>query len=440
MMRKELLRIILKLIVLILWGMQLAVVTGCSNGIQSAVERGDVETVARMLTETPGIIGEFDDEGKTLLHRAALQGRVNVAQLLLNRGAKIDERSRDGNSVTPLHLAASGGHLEMVKQLLRSGADVKLTASSDFFRWDALMFAIEGNHKEMVEFLLANGAFAGVTGAMRVKINPLLFAARRGNVEIAEMLLNNGAEADINNRIGGDTLHEAVYVGNYDVVELLLRRGADISTRTRFGKTPLHLMLYWKKERSKLVKLLLENGADVDAIDINKNTPLHIAAYNGFIESAKLLLERGASPNRKNGKGLTSSDIAGRRGHGAVWRLFKSLHNTTQAGDYNAAAGIVKKYPQLIHLEDDEGKTPLILAVEGNHLKIAGMLIANGADVNTSSKFKKIQLLHGMVAKIIVPKVGRIKYVEDVKTPLQIADTKNFTGMAQLLRTKGATK
>lgn len=52
-----------------------------------------------------------DHLGRTLLHHAALRGHVGPMRLLLEAGAKIEEKSGPDGCV-PLHSAAIGGHLE----------------------------------------------------------------------------------------------------------------------------------------------------------------------------------------------------------------------------------------------------------------------------------------------------------------------------------------
>mmetsp|Transcript_44479 Transcript_44479/g.107155 ORF Transcript_44479/g.107155 Transcript_44479/m.107155 type:complete len:100 (-) Transcript_44479:298-597(-) len=60
------------------------------------------------------------------LHLAALWNHVEIAKLLLNRGAGIDERNKD--DLTPLALASSKGQLEVVRLFLERGANVEASA------------------------------------------------------------------------------------------------------------------------------------------------------------------------------------------------------------------------------------------------------------------------------------------------------------------------
>jgi ankyrin len=211
-----------------------------------------------------------------------------------------------------------------------------------------------------------------------------------------------------------------------------------VNQRNYRGKTPLHVILYWKKEQVDIVRLLLDNGADVNAATRGGSTPLHVAASRGLIGCAELLLERGAAVDLMDELGRTPLYKAERSGGKSMVGLLLSLHTASRMGDLAVVSSLLDKYPQLIHLRDKEGKTPLHHAVENNHVKIAALLITRGANINIKSKFRRIELLHGVVAKLLVPRVGRVKMVTDRNTPLTIAVKKGYKEMVQLLEEHGA--
>ena len=67
-------------------------------------------------------MNHVDSNGLTALHWAALNGHLEVVKLLVESGADVDHVSEKG--WTALHCAAYNGHLEVVKLLVESGADV----------------------------------------------------------------------------------------------------------------------------------------------------------------------------------------------------------------------------------------------------------------------------------------------------------------------------
>lgn len=429
-------RIIRLIIIIILAALLIWLSAGCSGGIYRAVDNGDLEAVTMMLEKDPNALHTRDKKGYSLLHRAALEGQKEMVELLISRGAVVDEWTRDGNTVTPLHLAADQGHKDIVLLLIEKGADVNRIARGNYFRWTPLSFASVKGRKDVVKLLIQKGA--NVKPGGKSKLNPLLFAVYKGHRDIVELLLDNGAELGVKNQQAWGLLHEAVYERHKDVAELLISKGVDVNHTDYRGKTPLHLIIYWKREALDIVRLLLDNGADVNAATDEGSTPLHFAVFNGFEKCAALLLERGAALDLKDDQGQTPLLLAVRSGRKSVVRLLLSLHTASRKGDLGVVSSLLKKYPQLIHLGDLEGKTPLYHAVENNHIKIAELLIANGANVNAKSKYKRIELLHGVVAKLLVPRVGRIKMVTDQNTPLSIAVKKEYKEMAQLLKEHGA--
>jgi len=103
---------------------------GCSSSNQHSAYRsihgdardGNAALVAEDLKQNPAQINLPDDAGLTPLHLAASACHTNVVTLLLNTGAKIDCKSKDG--ATPLHLAAQEGYGDVVNLLLTNGAPI----------------------------------------------------------------------------------------------------------------------------------------------------------------------------------------------------------------------------------------------------------------------------------------------------------------------------
>ena len=100
-----------------------------SESLWSAVALGDVEAVGRFLSKDAGALTNLHPQfGLQPLQWAALNGRREAVAALLDRGAPVDGRSRDGHSA--LHGAAFMGHDAVVDLLLQRGADVQ-AASRD---------------------------------------------------------------------------------------------------------------------------------------------------------------------------------------------------------------------------------------------------------------------------------------------------------------------
>jgi len=424
---------IIKLIALIVIFLLAFLMAGCSNRMFHEVENGDIDSVRALLDKDPALIRTRDKDGYTMLHLAAKAGRLQLVELLVARGTPVDIRSHDGSNRTPLHLAAGENQLDTVTLLLEKGADIDAMSKGERYKgWSALAFAAWNNHKDMVELLLRKGA--PVKRFTKNKINPLWFPVYRGYKDIAELMLAKGAVADVPDSQQWGCLHIAAIKGYRDLVQLLLEHGADVNQKS-YSRIPLHSITYWKRDHKEITRLLLAYGAEVNATNDYLETPLHQTARYGFTGSAALLLEKGAAVDMINDQEQTPLDLADRAGRKDVVRLLLSMHTAAKQGNLAVVKALVKTYPQLINSTDLDYKTPLHHAAENNHLKVADLLIANGARVNTRCKYKSIQLLSGVVAKILVPRLGRVKRIEDQKTPLDFALQNGFSQMADLLKT-----
>ncbi|KXZ41726.1 hypothetical protein GPECTOR_304g828 [Gonium pectorale] len=130
-------------------------------------------------------------EGSTPLHVAAEGGHSDVVKELLQRGANKEAR-RNEDVETPLYAAVKNGHLKVVQELLNSEADVNVKYKDDA---TPLHMAAEGGHLEVVKALLRKGANkeASLKTAERT---PLHHAVENGQEEMVACLLTNGADVD----------------------------------------------------------------------------------------------------------------------------------------------------------------------------------------------------------------------------------------------------
>jgi len=92
--------------------------------------------------------------GNTPLLLASREGRLEIAELLLDKGANIEAKNEGGG--TPLLIASQGGRLEIVALLLQSGANVE--AQGNVTGNTSLLHASSNGHLEIVALLVAKGA------------------------------------------------------------------------------------------------------------------------------------------------------------------------------------------------------------------------------------------------------------------------------------------
>lgn len=204
---------------------------------------------------------------------AAQHGQLHVLQYLMttfpglidiNRGASIVSKQQkiETHNVPPLVAACTISKLEVVKYLIKNGADVKKCS---------------------------------LTGA-----NPVRAAAYYGYIDIVEYLLENGADIDKPNCIGSSPLLAAAHNGGHEITRYLIERGANWDQRTIEGYTAIHEAAH--KGDTPVCKVLLELGMSpffAPSHPMSKDyvpCPLFLAASVGNQEVFDLLLNHPACP------------------------------------------------------------------------------------------------------------------------------------------------
>jgi hypothetical protein len=128
-----------------------------------------------------------DEQERTkTLHDAAVDGDIDQVQLLLSRGANVNEKNRMG--WTPLHTAVRNRRLALIEPLLAKGADINAT---DNRGQTPLMAAVYIGQKDAAELLIAKGADINIIAGGD---NALSLAKKRRNTEIADLLVKHGAK------------------------------------------------------------------------------------------------------------------------------------------------------------------------------------------------------------------------------------------------------
>jgi ankyrin repeat protein len=209
---------------------------GTVETLVEAVLAGDVDAAAALLRD--GLLPDSRSEGTTPLYTAAVQGETELVRMLLRAGADPNLRSGDRTEGTPLCASACHGHTEIVRALLAHGADPNLREDE---LWTPLRWAAAHGHEEVARALLAAGADPDLEA-------PLVEASRRGSLGVVKALLEHGANPNAADAEGRTALEIAAEWAAKDVeaelvarVDLLVgtlehgRKGGEITTQ----KTPL---------------------------------------------------------------------------------------------------------------------------------------------------------------------------------------------------------
>jgi len=288
-----------------------------------ACQSGNVETVREMM---PYLNAE--DLNHSLI-TACRSGKAQVVDLLLT-SPEVSADPPDARD-SPLFLASSGLHLDIMKSLLAQGADPMRRSDN----------ASERGHFSIHDF------------GSEKKPGPTPFHAICGASE----------NRDISRNKSDNTLLKECF-------QVLSEAGCDINATDNLGKTPLHYSVNqneYGRANNVLSVLLLQAGADPMAVDSQGNTPLHLVQlHKESAPTVEALIRHGADINAKR-----ASD-----GRTMLHTAVESIHGLDLE--------VVKPHVKDWNVTDDKGDTPLhiILSKSYDPEKVLGDLLQAGADPN----------------------------------------------------------
>nr|XP_040037969.1 ankyrin-2b isoform X6 [Gasterosteus aculeatus aculeatus] len=394
---------------------------------------------------------ENGKSGFTPLHIAAHYGNVNVATLLLNRGAAVDFTARNG--ITPVHVASKRGNTNMVALLLDRGSQIDGKTRDGL---TPLHCAARSGHDRAVELLLERGA--PLLARTKNGLSPLHMAAQGDHVECVKHLLLHKAPVDDVTLDYLTALHVAAHCGHYRVTKLLLDKRANPNARALNGFTPLHIAC--KKNRVKVMELLVKYGASIQAITESGLTPIHVAAFMGHLNIVLLLLQNGASPDVSNIRGETALHMAARAGQVEVVRCLlrngamvdararedqTPLHIASRLGKTEIVQLLLQ---HMAHPDaaTTNGYTPLHISAREGQVDTASVLLEAGASHSLATK-KGFTPLHVAskygsldVAKLLLQRQAPPDLAgKNGLTPLHVSAHYDNQKVALLLLDKGAS-
>ena len=186
-------------------------------------------------------------ESTTPLIIAAIEGNDEIVSVLAQNGAKLDLKGNfhlhDGsrvNGATALYCATFMDHYNILQELIDYGANVNVSTDNDGS--SPLRIACGNGDLNLVQYLLEHGA--DVNSANIFEHTCLMLACSNGYYDIAEYLLRNGADPESVSANGTTALHESAKGGSLEIIELLRHIDIDFKmTKDNNGMTPLRMAI-----------------------------------------------------------------------------------------------------------------------------------------------------------------------------------------------------
>ena len=208
-----------------------------------------------------------------LFQAAILAGRSPLAQRALKCWASIDSGSHHDDL---LHSSALVGDLQLCRELWKIH-QLSPNAFDQNGQETPVHYAVKAGQLEVLQFLVEEGG--GDINASQNSVDPwtpLMSAVKANQLLAAKWLLDKRA----------------------------------LTAPIAFSRTPLHMAA--ESNNVEAIGLLLSHNAMIDPLrdSRDRETPLHVACSQGFSEAATLLLEKGADPNARNGRGETPLHLA----------------------------------------------------------------------------------------------------------------------------------
>jgi len=228
-----------------------------ADTIHNYAKDGDIVGLREQLDLGKDVSSE-DELGWTPLHYAAFENQKTSAIFLINRGANLNAKAMEnGFSFKRLHKYFDGSF--MCEEIVTFNAEDYLKKNTG---WTPLHVAASKGHLEIVKLLIGEGADPNLKD--NEFYTPLHWACISQSVEMIKFFVNKHVDINENQGFHYTPLHLASVSGNKNIVEFLINHCAEINSKTFYGSTPLHGASM--AGESKIVEVLLLIGADVNSI------------------------------------------------------------------------------------------------------------------------------------------------------------------------------
>ncbi|XP_062575328.1 ankyrin repeat domain-containing protein 50-like [Saccostrea cucullata] len=325
-------------------------------------------------------INYLDNQNQWPLMTASGAGCTDIVKILLKEGANVNLCDKDNFSC--LNCSCLLGQYDVAETLIKEGADINLCTVDGMSPFKAAMMS--GN-VHLVRYLMKNGAVWNEDN-----LSPLHFSSYLGNLEILKHFINSDPELKIDVRC----LSAACENGQSTIVKYLIDK-VDVNEVCDECDPALHSAA--TSGHLAIVEYLVEHGADVNLLSSSKENPLYFAAMKGHLHIIRYLLDHGA-------------DICGSIDT-------SSLCVASGEGYLEVVEELIKRGAD-VNLCDRNEQSPLCYASKSGHLKTVKFLLQNDADINVGASCLSSACKGGHldVVEFLINKVN-VNQVSDICDP-----------------------
>ncbi|CAH0395215.1 unnamed protein product [Bemisia tabaci] len=327
--------------------------------LQLAIESDNAGLVS-LLLHSGADVNQAGQFGASPLQAAVARGHPRVCNVVLNHSPSVDSRNK---SAFRAALRRGAEEMKPVVERMRGGG-YALTAADA--RDAALLHgAVRTGCVELLQELLESGADPNAIESKRSRKTLLHAATERADVDALRLLLRRGADPNAECSLGRTPLFSAALANRLDLAAALIQAGARLTAHDSKGKTVLSAIYLY--DMPEMATLLLESGADP-----NDRAPVVRALRLGLKKVVGVLCQFGAR-----------GDVADKTGRTA-------LHETANLGDAEMLEVFLKNSSDLDVLETSTDRTPMIEGIWSKNsseqvLKITKLFLCHGADPNKES-------------------------------------------------------
>jgi ankyrin repeat protein len=379
----------------------------------AVINRAKPEQIGRILDQR-ALVDSRNRDGDTALHIAVRMNQREIGEYLIVRGANIFSlnsagesplslalktdnirewiinsttiTAKDGLGNNMLHYSAEWGLNNAISIIIRSGINVDTQNATG---QTPLFMATKSDSPSTLRIFIENNANLNARDSQG---NSALHAAVRWNaVNSVSFLISSGMDINVQSLNGNTPLHDAVILNLPEIESLLIKQGANLDSRNIDGNTPL--MEAIKYGLTPSIERLAASGADTSSRNTRGDTPLHTAVAMDRIDIANILLRTGVSIHARNTRNITPFQTA----LSVSPRMVTSLLDNNRIfipDDYGNSVlhvALLERAPDniikaivnqgaRINAVDNNGKTPLRLAVDLDLWESAKIIADSGAD------------------------------------------------------------